>query len=413
MTRLALIGVSTRPLAESAAQAGRSVVAVDFFGDRDQARVCESYAVSRDLGLPQTAHGLAAAARRLGADAVVYAANLENHPEVVEELSEWTSVMGNDAATLARVRDWGSLRRVCAAEGVAAPRTLLSGEEGRAAAGGDWLRKRRRSGGGHGVARWRGGELDADHLLQAEVAGVPASVAFVADGEDARVLALSEQLVGRRRLGAHGFAWCGNMVPFDPVDGGVEDLLRQATHAAAALTRHYGLRGLNGLDCVVAPDEDGRPLLWLIEVNPRPTASMELVESALGRNLLDVHLAACEGRLPEDPLEPTALHSAKGIVYARRAGTAPDTDAWPLLRRRDIPWPGQRIAEGHPVCTVFSTGADRRECMAALWRAAAAVYEEMEAAHRGPRPGDARHPRRPGIRLGVARGRGGRGRVGR
>ena len=303
MTRLALIGVSVRALAESAALTGEEVVAADFFGDRDLAQACESYAVGRDLGLPLTAQGLATAARRLRADAVVYTANLENHPEVVGEISGWARVIGNDAATLARVRDWASLRRVCAAAGIAVPETLLPGEERRARAGVRWLRKRRRSGGGHGVRRWCGRALDADHLLQAEIPGRPASVAFVADGQGARVLAVSEQLIGRRRLGARGFTWCGNLVPFTTAPAEADALLPQARRAATVLTRYYGLRGLNGLDCVVARDADGAPQLWLIEVNPRFTASMELAEAAVGRSLFALHVAACEGRLPADLLE--------------------------------------------------------------------------------------------------------------
>jgi len=390
VTRLALIGVSVRALAESAALAGEEVVAADFFGDRDLARVCESYAVGRDLGLPLTAQGLATAARRLRADAVVYAANLENHPEVVAGISGWARVIGNDAATLARVRDWASLRRVCAAAGIAVPETLLPGEERRARAGVRWLRKRRRSGGGHGVRRWCGTALDADHLLQAEIPGRPASVAFVADGQGARVLAVSEQLIGRRRLGARGFTWCGNLVPFTTAPAEADALLPQARRAATVLTRHYGLRGLNGLDCVVERDVHGALRLWLIEVNPRFTASMELAEAAVGRSLFALHVAACEGRLPADLLETAPQgHAAKGVVYARRMCTMPATTDWRLRGRSDVPWPGQRIEKGHPVCSVRCAGASRAACLTGLRRAAAAVYEEIEAPVAGVQPGPA------------------------
>src|SRR5450756_2292067 len=72
VVRVLVLGVSTRAMVESAVGAGHEVVAVDFFGDRDQARLAESYALQRDLGLPLTAAGLAEAARRMDADAVVY-----------------------------------------------------------------------------------------------------------------------------------------------------------------------------------------------------------------------------------------------------------------------------------------------------------------------------------------------------
>ena len=81
-------------MVESAVRGGHEVVAADFFGDRDQARLAESYALQRDLGLPATAEGLAAAAGRIDADAVVYGSNLENHPEVVAELAAQPAAAG-------------------------------------------------------------------------------------------------------------------------------------------------------------------------------------------------------------------------------------------------------------------------------------------------------------------------------
>ena len=80
VVRTLVLGVSTRAMVESAVHGGHDVVAADFFGDRDQASLAESYSLPRDLGLPPTAEGLAAAAERLEADAVVYGSNLENHP---------------------------------------------------------------------------------------------------------------------------------------------------------------------------------------------------------------------------------------------------------------------------------------------------------------------------------------------
>src|SRR5664280_1055946 len=136
-------------MVESAVRGGYDVVAVDFFGDRDQAQRAESYALQRDLGLPATAEGLREAAERIDADAVVYGSNLENHPEVVAELSIGRRLLGNPADVLRDVRDWALLRRFCRGAGIAHPVTLLHGEEGRAERG-RWLRKRLHSGAGHG-----------------------------------------------------------------------------------------------------------------------------------------------------------------------------------------------------------------------------------------------------------------------
>ncbi len=224
-------------MAESAARSGARVVAVDFFGDRDQARAATGYALGRDLGLPLTAEGLVRAAGRLDAGAVVYGANLENHAAAVARLGRRHEVLGNEAGAVREVRDWRVLRRFCADSGIACPTTLVAGEEGYAReAGGHWLRKRVRSGGGHGVRRWDGTPLDRAHLLQAEIAGRAASASFVADGRAARVFALSEQLIGDNALGAHGYAWCGNIVPF-PADGGLGRALAEAVDGDGVAAR--------------------------------------------------------------------------------------------------------------------------------------------------------------------------------
>ena len=66
------------------------------------------------------------------------------------------------------------------------------------------------------------------------------------------------------------------------------------------LAATFGLVGLVGVDVVI--DEAGE--LHVIEVNPRPTASMELFERATGESLAAAHLAACGFVPPPAPAAP-------------------------------------------------------------------------------------------------------------
>ena len=391
-------------MVESAVRGGHDVVAVDFFGDRDQARLAESHALQRDLGLPATAEGLARAAHSIRADAVAYGSNLENHPDVVAGLAVGRELLGNPADVLRGVRDWALLRRVCRDAGIAHPETLLAGEEGRAR-GGRWLRKRVRSGGGHGVTLWDGIALDGAHLLQAQVAGRPASVSFVADGEDSRVFAVTEQLIGRSALGCSGFAWCGNVLPLGLPPAYAASVREQISRMASALTRRFGLVGVNGLDVVIGRDPEGVARPYLLEVNPRFSGSMELAELATGLNVFSLHVEACSGRLPRSVgAEPDGF-VGKGIVFARRDLVTPDTEQWLGGGVRDVPFSGQQIGAGHPVCTVLSRGLDRAECLAGLESAASAVYADVDArARRAPltRPDHLRAIRTRAVRGGRA-----------
>lgn len=378
--RILLLGVTTRALAESAARSGRPIVAVDYFGDRDQKRLVESYALQRDLGLPLTAQGLGEAARRVEAGAVVYAANLENHPSIVEGLAKERVLLGNEPGVLREVRDWRTLREFCRETRIPHPITLLPGEERQADLGDRWLCKPVRSGGGHGIHPWDGKPLDGSQILQAQAAGRAASAVFVADGRESRVIGLTEQLVGRSELGASGFVWSGNILPLDLAISDGRRLLRRVESMVDELTRRFGLRGVNGVDLIVGREEGGALRPYLLEVNPRYSASMELVERAYGMNVFSLHLEGLAGRMPDFSLAGRLDEGflGKGIVYARRTVTLADTGGWIERGIRDVPFSGQRVEAGHPVCTVFAEGNGRPACLDRLLLRAAAVHREIE-----------------------------------
>ncbi len=384
--RILVLGVSTRAMIDSAVQSGHDVVAV----------TSSAIAIRRDWRRATRCSGISAcrrprrvsasAARRIDADAVVYGSNLENHPEVIGELSLRLRLLGNPAEVVRDVRDWALLRRVCREAGIAHPVTLLRGEEARAGRG-RWLKKRLRSGGGHGIAAWDGAALDDAHLLQAEVDGRAASVAFVADGKEGRIFGLTEQLLGRSALGGSGFAWCGNVLPLEVPGADAASVRARLEHMVSCLTRYFGLVGVNGLDVVIGRDPEGVVRPYLIEVNPRFSGSMELAERAFGVSVFALHVEGSAGRMPRDHAGDSVPDGCvgKGIVYARRPIAAPDTEAWLTRGVRDVPWPGQRIAAGHPVCTVLAHGRDREACLAGLFSAAAAVYADSEERKEGRR----------------------------
>src|SRR5712691_4717871 len=101
MKRVVIAGGSTRAAAESAAQAGLVVTAIDAFGDLDQ------HASVRSVPLPRrfTAHAAARAARNIECDAVAYLSSFENHPSAVIALAAGRALWGNAPAVLRRVRD--------------------------------------------------------------------------------------------------------------------------------------------------------------------------------------------------------------------------------------------------------------------------------------------------------------------
>src|SRR5660398_229420 len=122
------------------------------------------------------------------------------------------------------------------------------------------------------------------------------------------------------------------------------------------------------------------PHPYLLEVNPRYSASMELVERANGTNLFNLHMDGLAGRLPDFSFRERSHQDfvGKGVVYARRAVSIADTSRWVERGIRDVPFPGRRIDAGHPVCTVLASGSSRQACFDAISQSAATVYGEIE-----------------------------------
>lgn len=227
--------------------------------------------------------------------------------------------------------------------------------------------------------------LAKGRILQEWIAGVACSAAFVADGRRCALLGLTEQLIGRRELGARRFTWCGNILPLavttQPCEGFLQPSQGWVEDMAAKLTRRFGLRGMNGFDFVLA--RRGVDLIpYLVEVNPRYTASMELMEWAYGLNTFDLHVRSFRGELPSFSREENVHRSgfySKGIVYAREDVVMPETAGWRAKGRRDIPFTDERITAGHPICTVLAEGETRDQCWHRLSVAAEAVWREVES----------------------------------
>lgn len=377
--RILLVGLTARAIAESAVRAGCDIVSVDHFGDLDTKRLGPNVSL-RERGTEYSAAALVRLARELSYDAVAYGGGLENHPEAVEALADGKTLLGNTPQTLRGVRNPAILFPFLADRGFTAPETITLRRDAprEVPNAGPWLVKPVASGGGHGVREWRGGSPGPRHLLQQFLAGVPGSAVFVADGREAVLLGWSEQLHA-----PNTFRYGGNLFPLEAPPATIEELRR----LAQALTGKFGLVGLNGIDFVL---QGSRPAV--LEVNPRYSGSMELVERATGTSMFGLHLRACRGLLP--PATPPETDGRAGarpefhgkkIVYARRNVTAAASLRWLERGVRDVPHPGDTIGKGRPICTVLASGPSREQCLAALQAEEAEILASCPPSPRGER----------------------------
>lgn len=383
--KVLVTGISARAMAESAVRSGYAVIALDAFGDRDLKELTESYSLRRDFHTVYGPGALFKASRKMNFDSVAYTSNLENYPGILARFDEGHRIIGNSSRVVAAVRSWPDLFDRLGRAGFPVPKIVFNNGTRPVDSPCRWLLKPLLSGGGHGISFWTqslpGREKIAgvpDFMIQEYIPGRPCSVSFVANGREAVVLGIAEQLIGMKQFGSQGFRYCGNILPLTEIlnpDAG-KRILDMLGRLASFLTREYGLTGVNGFDFILFGER-----IYLLEVNPRYSASMELVERSYGLPIFHLHAkAVLNGELPDFKLESVLKNGkcfGKSILFAEKDATVPDTGGWSGKGIRDVPESGEKIRAGGPVCSILASRANREGTFAELVRRAEELKEEI------------------------------------
>jgi predicted ATP-grasp superfamily ATP-dependent carboligase len=187
-------------------------------------------------------------------------------------------------------------------------------------------------------------------------------------------LGVTQQLVGESWLHAAPCHYCGSIGPLALDRHTLKHFQRLGTALAG-----LHLLGLFGVDCIL---RKGVP--WPVEVNPRYTASAEVLEHVAATPLLALHRRVFDASAPQLPPASAPLPGilGKAILFARRALTFPANGPWTATLRRpgdlwevpafaDIPHAGEHIEAGRPVLTFFARAGSVRDCLAQLRQSAA------------------------------------------
>jgi uncharacterized protein len=377
--KILVVGVSVRAMVASAIRSGYPVLALDAFGDQDLKSIAEAYALHRDFKMRYSPAAIYRASRKLSFDAVAYTSNLENYPKILERFAGSHTIIGNSPRTVAGVRTWPDLFTRLRQAGFEVPETVFAGEKRKPDSRQRWLIKPVSGGGGRGIVlQTKPGLAGARCMLQEYVPGKPCSASFVANGRDCVVLGIAEQLIGMRSFGSRGFRYCGNILPLPetvaPVTGA--PILDHVRRLAAFVTREYGLTGVNGIDFILNGER-----IYLTEVNPRYSASMELIEHSYTLPVFHLHAqAVLRGDLPEFRLEEALGKReffGKAVLFAERNAVAPDTKGWLDSGARDVPAPGEKLHKGNPICTILANRPTCEETLRELVGKAELLKEEM------------------------------------
>jgi len=354
-----LVGVHTRPAVFSAKRGGFEVYSVDYFGTRDTKRVAD---VSRSIILqkPYTSMGrmslnysgekLVDLAKDLDADYVI--------PLSTVDLKKM-NIVGNSPSVMGKIKDKEYQLKRIDKLGFNVPKSevVRSREEAMAVAediGFPVIIKPIRGAGGRGVTLAKNPSeiprIGDKMLLQRYVSGKKLSVSTLSSRDDSKMLSTSVQILGSRLLNQGGFVYCGNIVPFLGLD---DAMLKKIECMAVEISQSFGVVGWNGIDFVLVGDE---PVF--MELNPRFQGTMSCVERAYGVNLVEAHIAACEGEIIDIP-RPVD-HAIRMTLFARERSIVTQN----LMDISvDVPCKYAVVEQGEPVTTVLESSHSRGDAI--------------------------------------------------
>jgi predicted ATP-grasp superfamily ATP-dependent carboligase len=364
---VAVIAVSARALAQSAARSATDVIALDAFADLDTRAVATAVPVPRagtaalDPVRAVAALAASAAGRRL---AIVAGSGFERTPRLLRRLGRLGELYANPPDTVAALKDPCLSLEILGVLGWSTPETQRAAPPRRSG----WLRKTAGGSGGIHVRRASGARTCARCYFQREVPGIPMSVTFLADAERAHVLGYNALLV--EQVGDAPFCYAGVTTAASPHPA-LDAAIR---HRLDRLVKVTALRGLNGIDFVLA---DGDAVA--LEINPRPTASFELYDEDYPEGLVHWHLRSFRAPLQGfDTGRASADRPCRGlrVVYAPRPlRVPPDVSYAPAWR--DLPPGGTRIPAGAPVLTVFACASTAHGLRQELAHAVAVAQAQL------------------------------------
>lgn len=376
-----LVGASVRAAAFSALRAGYDPICIDLYADWDLCQVATSHRVERQHYPSEFLQF----ARQFEGNPWLFTGGLENYPGIIDSLAAHGPLWGASARVLPCVRNPAVIHTKLLAAGISTPAVAFAyphpyptrnpvdrpyppaipGPHPNTIV--NWLEKPRTGSGGIGIRIWRGGKIPRGSYLQAFVHGVAHAAVFLGSSTGARLVGVTRQLIGESFCNAPEFAYCGSIGPVN-VTPAVEHQLEVVGNT---IVNDIGVRGIFGVDFIL----DGETV-QPIEVNPRYSASVEILELALNTSCFRMHARVFQNQGDYEPAAVTILPArslGKCVLYAQSPCRV-KRDA-PCYRQpvnvsnyqyADVPRPGAVHLAGEPILTLFAAADSITSCESVL-----------------------------------------------
>jgi predicted ATP-grasp superfamily ATP-dependent carboligase len=342
-----IVAQSARYLAQSATQAGYPVWVADCFGDIDTQAAAERWqklpALS-ELDTPYLLNLITTFANGQECN-LICGSGIEVFYPILEQLPENIHYLGNSRNSIEQIKNPSLFFSLLSRHNLPYPATQFEQPE----KNDFWLFKESAGLGGTHICSAGKSPKNKSGYFQQKILGDSASLLFIANAKKAQPISINQQQIKNKE--PKPFQLSAIETPFALS----EPHRRLLFNAINIITQETGLVGLNSLDFII----DENQQLFILEINPRPSASSELVNH---NKLFHCHLQACQGKYSfEIPIKINNDHCGIYYLYAPQTLIVPRNIKWPI-HSHDLPQPGTIIEANQPICTIVIIDSDIERC---------------------------------------------------
>ena len=376
---IAIVGFSARAAAQCAKRQGFDVIAVDFCADRDLIGECRAHYRLDDPDWPHTLNS------KHPSVPLLLTGGMEHRLKLVDQCHAVAKRFGPTGKQLAAIRSLDNWARWAVSCEFGWPVTFHGSVDASGLSEqllqGSWLLKPFLSVGGIGITDVINASQLSDSVfkehskiyLQQRQPGKSIGITFLSSQFGSTLIGAASAWPDNSKPLRASYTYRGSFGPIPLTTAQICKLQR----FASLVGRESGLLGLWQADFL---EHDGE--LTLLEINPRWSASMDILDVCLDLRLVEMHHACICTTLSQAGFEGFATNACrqakqssdamlgKWIVYASAPFTVSRTqsDAWWMNRWKgdfdsvrnsnqfaDIPCVGTDIAAGDPILTIMTT----------------------------------------------------------
>ncbi len=342
MLQVLIVAQSGRMLARLASNEGYQPVIIDCIGDLDTQNLAAAYYKLASLNALDLEPVINTVLLQQKIDLCIYGNGFEAYPESLNLLAKYYQLVGNSATTMLALQNKPDFFQCLQTLNINFPPVSFTQPLNSTN-----LIKPFQSYGGVNIRQIESNNFTQspeNYYYQQYLSGQVMSVLFLATGIQATIIGYNQQW-------QQEFIFAG-IINHAQLTSLQQQILNTWVQQ---LTLSYALLGVCSLDFILHQEQ-----CYVLEINPRPPASMQLYSA----NLFQQHINASLDYQTQITALPPA-YTAYQIIYAPVKITIPTHMRW-LNECCDLPAANTIIPQDQPICSIIASHMDRKVLKKAL-----------------------------------------------